>query len=347
MSLRIGDKVKFLNETGEGVVTEFIDNKTAKVKTQDGFDIPALITELVIDNAGTNYHNTRRPTFSEEPKKEKTQSLEAEKSEITEKRDLKQKNGNVLLALVPRNETEIHRSDVELYLVNDTNYYIIYLIGQLDNILVNKIATGTLEPETKIRIKTYNQTEISKIKQLFLQALYFGTGSFISQIPENESFDLDGLQFYKESIYKENDFFNEKALLLGKGITNSKEETVKISGEELRQAMLSKDKKGGEIVKKTDKKELEEVDLHIQKIVDEYEGLSNGEIINIQMSRFTTALEGAILNKTKKIVFIHGVGNGKLKYELRKALETKYPDYKYQDASFKEYGYGATLINLI
>ena len=74
--------------------------------------------------------------------------------------------------------------------------------------------------------------------------------------------------------------------------------------------------------------------------------LSNGEIVNIQMDRFETSLETAIRAKTQRIVFIHGVGNGKLKHELRKTLERKYPDLKYQDASFKEYGYGATMVYL-
>ena len=49
-------------------------------------------------------------------------------------------------------------------------------------------------------------------------------------------------------------------------------------------------------------------------------------------------------NKHKKIVFIHGVGNGVLKNEIRKALEKKYKWHTFQDASFKEYGYGATMV---
>jgi dsDNA-specific endonuclease/ATPase MutS2 len=64
------------------------------------------------------------------------------------------------------------------------------------------------------------------------------------------------------------------------------------------------------------------------------------------MSRFTIALDGAVRSKTKKIVFIHGIGNGKLKYEIRKTLDSKYSRLKYQDASFKEYGYGATMVIL-
>ena len=47
MNFKTGDKVKFLNDIGGGVITEFIDKKSAKVRTGDGFEIPVLISELV------------------------------------------------------------------------------------------------------------------------------------------------------------------------------------------------------------------------------------------------------------------------------------------------------------
>ena len=74
--------------------------------------------------------------------------------------------------------------------------------------------------------------------------------------------------------------------------------------------------------------------------------MSNGEIVETQLARFETSLETALRGNAQKIVFIHGVGNGKLKYELRKKLDKNYPDIRYQDASFKEYGYGATMVYL-
>lgn len=88
-----------------------------------------------------------------------------------------------------------------------------------------------------------------------------------------------------------------------------------------------------------------EIDLHINKILDDFIGLSNAEIIEIQLNCFRTYLNKAIKDKERKIVFIHGIGNGTLKKSLRQELETfhKKKCY-YQDASFKEYGFGATLV---
>ena len=92
--------------------------------------------------------------------------------------------------------------------------------------------------------------------------------------------------------------------------------------------------------------DISEIDLHITEILDDHRGMSNGEILQVQLDRFTTSLEGASKTDQKKIVFIHGLGNGKLKFEVRKLLNTKYSHLKYQDASFKEYGYGATMVYL-
>jgi dsDNA-specific endonuclease/ATPase MutS2 len=54
----------------------------------------------------------------------------------------------------------------------------------------------------------------------------------------------------------------------------------------------------------------------------------------------------AIKNHAKRIVFIHGVGQGVLKQEVTNLLKRKFKKYYFQDASFKEYGYGATMVIL-
>ncbi len=84
-----------------------------------------------------------------------------------------------------------------------------------------------------------------------------------------------------------------------------------------------------------------EVDLHIEELLDNYTYLNNGQILEIQIQHFRKKLENAIINKQQKIIFIHGVGNGVLKAEIRKILDT-YQGISYHDGSFKKYGFGAT-----
>ena len=151
----------------------------------------------------------------------------------------------------------------------------------------------------------------------------------------------------KENIvntYKENSYFHEKALLIK--ISDKTDNPV----DHLSEAEIAKAVKEKESVEKKKPvilsgiNESIEVDLHIQEIVDDYGSLSPGEILELQMNKFYTGIENGLMNNLSKMVFIHGVGNGKLKYEMIKALNEKYPDLTFQDASFKEYGYGATLV---
>ncbi len=87
-----------------------------------------------------------------------------------------------------------------------------------------------------------------------------------------------------------------------------------------------------------------EVDLHIEELVDSIKGLSNHEMLSIQLERFEKELDAALQNKFRKITFIHGVGNGRLKQEIHSILKST-REVSFQDASYKEYGFGATQVN--
>jgi len=123
-----------------------------------------------------------------------------------------------------------------------------------------------------------------------------------------------------------------------------KEEEEKIKAEEMKKLQKVKKDKGPKFSKShaEGKAKLEmEVDLHLEEILDNEKGMNNSEKLDYQMNYFRNELEQAIASNIKKIVFIHGVGNGRLKSEIRKELET-YSNLSYSDASYKRYGFGAT-----
>ncbi len=84
-----------------------------------------------------------------------------------------------------------------------------------------------------------------------------------------------------------------------------------------------------------------EVDLHIHQLVKFSKGLSNYEILNMQLETAKRQLEFAIRKRIQKVVFIHGVGEGILKEELN-YLFKRYENVKYYDADYQKYGMGAT-----
>ena len=84
-----------------------------------------------------------------------------------------------------------------------------------------------------------------------------------------------------------------------------------------------------------------EVDLHIHHLVKSTRGMSNFDILEIQLQTAKRQLEFAIKKRIQKVVFIHGVGEGVLKEEL-KYLFNKYENVKFYDAEYRKYGLGAT-----
>ena len=89
------------------------------------------------------------------------------------------------------------------------------------------------------------------------------------------------------------------------------------------------------------KNSMVEVDLHIEELMDSFMRLSNGEIIQIQLEHFERKLAWGYRKRLKKMVFIHGIGQGVLKNELRVRLSS-YDYLDFHDASYREYGHGAT-----
>tara|TARA_B100000949_G_scaffold177633_1_gene158431 strand:+ start:2422 stop:2964 length:543 start_codon:yes stop_codon:yes gene_type:complete len=84
-----------------------------------------------------------------------------------------------------------------------------------------------------------------------------------------------------------------------------------------------------------------EVDLHIHQLVKSSKGMSNFDMLNIQLDTAKRQLDFAIRKRIQKVVFIHGVGEGVLKEELR-YLFNRYDNVKFYDADYQKYGLGAT-----
>lgn len=87
-----------------------------------------------------------------------------------------------------------------------------------------------------------------------------------------------------------------------------------------------------------------EVDLHINELVDTTTGLDNAAMLNIQLDTFRRVMNAYKNAKGQKIVFIHGKGEGVLRHAVLDDLRLRFPKCEWQDASFQQYGFGATMV---
>ena len=353
-----GEKVKFLNNVGGGVVTKVIDKNMVEVRTYDGFEYPVMNSELIsIDEDIVNREygfTTENDKLKEQEKlNNSTDDSEDELDEVEYEEEVYENETddiNLFFAFVPT-ETVIEKADFMTYLVNDSNYYVMFNIYS-DSVgeFWNKHAI--MEPNSKELLDTFANTKINELEKFSFQFLFFKNGKHDKKAAIQKDLKINVKNFFSNKKFIANDFFYEDSMILPllteDGMRDAMENLVKKDIEEaLRIKLKSQNQeKALGFAKKIHPQNKENViDLHIHELIDDERGFSRNELLDLQMKKFISELDSAIKKRIGRIVFIHGVGNGRLKMEIVKALaKPKYKKLNYQDASFKEYGYGATMI---
>lgn len=341
--IKIGDKVKFLNDVGGGVVTGFAGKDRVYVENYDGFEIPCLISQLVfVDSPGMNK--------AEKPEPKTVQTMKKAEPVVTEPAGtwLKGKDAaQFYFCFVPADAGNPLAGDITMFLVNDSNFTLIFRFVYIKTTGINTIKTGTLQPNSKVMLNSFGQSLISDLPEFGFQLIYFLSNENDWQTPVMKRFKINPLKFYKESSFQFSNFFGQNAMTLQISQNIQSAEMDKLTEEDFQKLVNSK-KEEQTNVKTLQKRgdEIVEIDLHIEELIDRTEGLSKSEILQIQKDKVESEMKLAIQNGTKKIVFIHGIGQGVLKQEVINLLKTKYRKCFFQDASFQEYGYGATMVIL-
>jgi hypothetical protein len=341
--IKTGDKVRFLNDVGGGTVTGIISRNMVNVEIEGGFEIPYPVSQLVIIEKDIDKHAvTGKPEIKES---EKTTQKIPVKPEI---RLLKGKDKpDFMFCLVPVNPDDPIDGTVLLYLVNNSNYTLLYHYAHITGEGYKTIKAGQLNPNTKKQIDSITSNDFGNLPEFSFQIIWFMSEGNVLNRPLVRNFKINPIRLYKASGFQDNSLFGQKALIFQITGENQGTGTNLPEKEKILQILQKRETdKPVSPEKKEKSPELVEVDLHINELIESTAGLSNGEMVEIQMKKAESELGLAIQNGTKRIVFIHGVGQGVLKQELAKLLKTRYPKYYFQDASFREYGYGATMVIL-
>jgi ASC-1-like (ASCH) protein len=86
------------------------------------------------------------------------------------------------------------------------------------------------------------------------------------------------------------------------------------------------------------------IDLHIEKLTDNWKHLSNFEILSLQLKTFEKYFDLAVAHHQHSLIVIHGVGEGRLRDEIHDLLRLKKEVKSFVNQYHHRYGYGATEI---
>jgi len=87
-----------------------------------------------------------------------------------------------------------------------------------------------------------------------------------------------------------------------------------------------------------------EIDLHIEELVDNRKGLTNADIIKIQLDTLQRNIHLAIVHRQERMIVIHGLGKGKLRDEVHAILKQTPEVGRFKNEWSGKYGFGATEI---
>lgn len=389
--MKIGDKVRFLSESGGGVIAGFQGKNIVLVEDEDGFQIPTPINDViqVIDDD----YSTGKVVGSTLPKPTSVKNAltssatDDEEEPIDDDPSIKEisfrapaeerKGGNLLscyLAFVPMDMKDMTHTRFESYFVNDSNYYVRFTYLSAEGNSWKLKSSMEVEPNTKEFIEEFGKEDLNDLGHVAIQLLsYKRYKSFMLKSTIDVQFRIDTVKFYKLHTFQENDFFELPALLYTIVENDKVTRPLVVDSKQLKEEMYQKEPKDHIEVTKADEKgndtyvrryndrkqtgnpfqlkhrgdeDIVVVDLHAHELLDTTTGMSAIDILNFQLQKFRDTLQQYKDKKGQRIVFIHGKGEGVLRRALINDLNYRYKKYQYQDASFQEYGYGATQVTI-
>ncbi len=348
MNVKIGDKVRFLNSVGGGIVRKFRGNDQVIVEDEDGFEIPVLARECVVvgDNKMVGGGMPRPAAQAPQVKVVAPVATPEAVQETPEGERL-----NIFLAYLPMDAKAMQQTRYEAYFVNESNYYLFYNYMNRQNNSWTSRQQGLVEPNTKIFLEEFGKEDLNDLERICVQFIAFKKNKpYALKNAVSVELRVDTVKFYKLHCFMDNDYFDEPAILLPIVRQDIPERELLISATEIQEAMQQKVREDRRMPQTTVTKKSEnpilEVDLHIDQLLDSKAGMDNTAIITYQLDKFHAVLKQYEGVKGQKIVFIHGKGDGVLRKAIEKELKTKYKQYLYQDASFREYGFGATMVTI-
>lgn len=359
MAVKIGDTVRYLNAVGGGRVVR-IENNMAYID-DDGFETPVPVRECVVVASTSDTHGQAKTAATSKPATSISKESTTPEPPKVRRPDVSEVPGgdtmNVVLGFEASDLKTLSQATFDTYIINDSNYYLYLSMATrpVDSRCWATRFAGIVEPNTQVFLCEITRDDLPSMDRIAVQYIAFKNDKdYALKQPASVELKLDTTKFYKLHCFRDNPYFDVPVLAFDI-VRDDRPATQTVpDAEKLREAIAStpihSKKEDRPMLSHTAKPsrqaEIIEVDLHADELLDSTAGLSNADILNLQLDRFSEVMDANLRHPGQKIVFIHGKGEGVLRQALMKELTHRYKGHDVQDASFREYGFGATQVTI-
>ena len=311
-NVRVGVQIRFLNAVGGGRVAR-ITGDTAWVEDEDGFEIPTALKDCVVVDSEDTFIPAIRPPKAIQDKLRPPPP--------------------------PAPQPAAPKRELQPSIPTDLPYTYLPDRGEL----FASLAFLPIDP-TQLGLTNYEAYLINKSNYClhFTYLSRVGAGSY--KLRCSGTIEPNG------DTFLEDDAFILPVLEGGQAVQELAIETKEL--EQALQSLTPKVKehshpdKGKATPHKTSPQAPLVIDLHAHELLETTTGMSSADIHQYQVEYFHRVMREHLGQKGMKIIFIHGKGDGVLRSSLERELKQRYRSCTYQDASFREYGFGATQVTI-
>lgn len=344
MLLTEGTKVRLTNTGDEGVIDSILDTEMVNVLLNNGMLIPAFIEDLerMEDTSLSN-----RPTVKAKfvtPKKTPLPPTPPHPETDSQYHILK--SWGIQLAFDPNIQPDGTTSHYQIFLINDTPYHALFTFTLHLNGIPPHTLNGKIDSVSFVDLGKIKFTQLSDMPKVELdcwQVTTAGTGAKISTILK-----IKPKQFFKNT---------RTAPLLNRQVHwyqlfENFDKKEKTTTEDLKTYTKNNARKpknqSSNYIHFTGSHPMElahftnEIDLHIENLVNTSRKMSNSEIMKIQLAHFDRFLEKALRVGVANVFIIHGVGKGRLRNEIATRLMNHPHVRTFKNEYHHKYGFGAT-----
>jgi hypothetical protein len=326
--LRVGEKVRYLDDVGEATIVKFQDGKTAIVEDEYGLKHPHPIDKLV------PAERDHQPKKREAPKPTIKQ-LQPHPVQIA-KNENRTSLPELGLAFVSTHKNKPETGDLDVLFCNGSSYTVFVNISAKENEEWFSIFHGEVKTGENQSVQSLRRKDVGLLSNLKVDVVFFGNTGYAYRNSVSCSLKIKATRFVKPGNYLEYSSLSNPTIVIP--IEQEKTVVTPPSVSSSNRNIPSKKRPSLPVFE-------EEVDLHLNHILGhEPENVSDHEKFLTQMRHFECRLNNALTHNYVEITFIHGVGTGKLKAAIR--AELKEYGLQFIDGPFHKYGVGATVVQL-